>query len=265
MQEWDDDAVMAIDYWFKGVMSAFHGARQRETDPVLERARAAVGFNLFAQVLDACCILLPGQQVRRGNCANWTSQALFFAGLLERTHMFPKATFVDLFENLVLDQHRRGAEPLAKVVYLRQAAAGRSERAWQVYERFEVTVAPLEFLKNIMYRNLESFADAVVEVAAAGPELATPLEDVELVGEDAAAASGARGPLVARVRAGRARKPTWMRCFPFVRYWHFWLLSFFGIFWIKYGFPDRQYPLFCMYLSRVLTVFLILLINAILN
>ena len=240
-------------------------ARQRETDPVLERARAAVGFNLFAQVLDACCILLPGQQVRRGNCANWTSQALFFAGLLERTHMFPKATFVDLFENLVLDQHRRGAEPLAKVVYLRQAAAGRSERAWQVYERFEVTVAPLEFLKNIMYRNLESFADAVVEVAAAGPELATPLEDVELVGEDAAAASGARGPLVARVRAGRARKPTWMRCFPFVRYWHFWLLSFFGIFWIKYGFPDRQYPLFCMYLSRVLTVFLILLINAILN
>ena len=105
MQEWDDDAVMAIDYWFKGVMSAFHGARQRETDPVLERARAAVGFNLFAQVLDACCILLPGQQVRRGNCANWTSQALFFAGLLERTHMFPKATFVDLFENLVLD-HR---------------------------------------------------------------------------------------------------------------------------------------------------------------
>ena len=277
---WDDDAVMAIDYWFKGVMSAYHHGRNSE-DSGRRGGSSAVGFNLFAQVIDALAILMPGRQHRRGNCANWTSQALFFAGLLERTHGFPKATFVDLFENLILDAHRAGLPPGAKVTYLRQAPAGRAERTWQVYDYFPMTVAPLMLLKNFMYRDLEAFADAVVEVVEEDddPEDARPSDD-EPEGarppDDAAAemvaAKGSRrgydGPpsprLVAKIRAGRAFRPSFLRCGPCASGHHI-VLIVIGALWICYGWPNLTHPRESMYMARVLFVLLLFVINAILT
>lgn len=56
-----------------------------------------------------------------GNCAQWTSSGLEFAGLLRRTRLFPKAILIELLESETL-RHQRGGN--VNVVYYAQVGCG---------------------------------------------------------------------------------------------------------------------------------------------
>jgi hypothetical protein len=56
-----------------------------------------------------------------GNCAQWTSSGLEFAGLLRRTRLFPKAILIELLESETL-RYRRGGN--VNVVYYAQVCGG---------------------------------------------------------------------------------------------------------------------------------------------
>ena len=169
--EWDDESVAALHHYLRAVRAATKTPRKH------------VSFSFFQTLLDPWRLRFGLRQTLHGNCSNWTSRALFLAGLLERVHLFPKAIWADLFENHVLGgAPRRKLTRPAEVVYFERAVKqpGRASR-----RAFPSVVSPIYLLRSFMYWRLPPFADAVVTVA--------PRES--------------DGLLVARIAKGRARKP----------------------------------------------------------
>ena len=100
--------------------------------------------------------------VSYGNCAHWASQGLRQAGLMKNPSMFPKAIWIDLFEELKKNcQHEQYSNNVSVVYYKRILHAKRfygEDADWTGWGR------PSDFFKKKTYENLEPFADVIVTV-----------------------------------------------------------------------------------------------------
>ncbi len=243
--EWNDEAIASLHYYLRAVRATAR-VQKREDDEDKERARrrfggSPTGFSFVQALCDPWRERLGLRGAQHGNCSNWTSRALFLAGLLERVHLFPKAIWADLFENHVLGgAPRRKLTRPAEVVYFERAVKqpGRASR-----RAFPSVVSPIYLLRSFMYWRLPPFADAVVTVA--------PRES--------------DGLLVARIAKGRARKPRCMLWAP-VRHWHTIAVAALGVAYALYGWPrsrsnDSSHCEAAAWLSRLLLIMLAVMIN----
>lgn len=195
---WDEDSVLAMDHWFKGVAHAF----QREN----AEATAKVGFGHCGAMADTLRLILGfGETGITGNCSNWISQALVLGGVAKRLHTFPKAIVVDMLEHLLLDRRRQdkagGQSPRVRIVYLERANEFRQPKPSRVRGlRWGAAVAPFYWLKTWLYWDLRRFADATVSIEARSAE--------------------AGGGVGAVIRPGAAYRPWWSREYSLARWFH---------------------------------------------
>ena len=96
-----------------------------------------------------------------GNCAQWTSSGVHFAGLLRRPRLFPKAILVELLESEFL-RHRR-TDNAHVVMYKHVAHAPAYLPRWRFLK--PAYVHPLNPVRNYVYHDMHAFADVIVEVA----------------------------------------------------------------------------------------------------
>ena len=97
-----------------------------------------------------------------GNCAQWTSAGVVFAGLLKRRRLFPKAILIELLESEYL---RHGRPDNVHVVVYKHVA--HAPPYMPKYRPLRPSyVHPLNPVRNHVYGNMEAFADVVVEVPA---------------------------------------------------------------------------------------------------
>ncbi|KAL1523693.1 hypothetical protein AB1Y20_018624 [Prymnesium parvum] len=228
MHKWDAHAIAAIDNYMLSMMHSFQADAR------------TVSWHHCGKCINLGSWILPFRVRPSGNCSDWVSRALFLAGLLRRPHTFPKAALADMVEEFILNQPKDA--PLAEVVYVRQAEAGRRERKWQKSAVWRSLVAPLYWFKTCIYWDLEPFANAVVDV----------VDDAE------------SGGLRAVVRAGRARRPRYMR-FPIVREHHaIATLIACGVWISPLGYPREETPALAAWLARILLALAFLIVNAVL-
>lgn len=95
-----------------------------------------------------------------GNCAQWTSSGVAFAGLLRRSRLFPKAILVELLES----ETSHGREANCHVVVYRHVAHAPPYLPNYRFRR-PAYVHPLNPVRNVVYANMHAFADVLVEVA----------------------------------------------------------------------------------------------------
>ena len=91
VQEWDHDAILALHFYINSIRA---GARSGSKNG----RKASFGF--VRGLFDPIVTLLGFPSQMHGNCSQWTSRALEMCGAVEREHMFPKATWVDMFEQV---------------------------------------------------------------------------------------------------------------------------------------------------------------------
>ena len=94
-----------------------------------------------------------------GNCAQWTSSGIEFAGLIPRTRLFPKSILVDLLESEI----RHGRSKNAHVVLYKHVAHAPPDSPKFRFLR-PAYAHPLSWVRNAVYSNMDAFADAVVVV-----------------------------------------------------------------------------------------------------
>jgi len=96
--------------------------------------------------------------VAAGNCAQWTTSGLQWVGLVRRPRLVPKAILVELFER----EHRLDPANVNLVVYKEVKHAA---KFYHDYEPAPSTfVHPLYLLRNILYADMDRYADAIVRV-----------------------------------------------------------------------------------------------------
>lgn len=231
VQEWDASGIEALELYLRTMLASF------------KSVGGAANWHNCGQCINLCSWLGYGRVRPYGNCSDWLSRACFLAGLLRRPHTFPKAALVEMLETLILDAPPDA--PKAEVVYLRQEEESRRARRWQRWRVWRSIVAPLHLLRNVVYWQLDTFADAEVTVRR-HPET---------------------GELRAHVAAGPKRRPRWMRWLPFVHF-HTQLVTVACIVFIGFGWPDRdpvgERCIGAAYMSRLLIAGVFLVINAIL-
>jgi hypothetical protein len=91
----------------------------------------------------------------RGNCAKWTSEGLKVAGVINRTHIWPKNLWITLFEKQNL-----GYKPT--VVYYKNIPD--CKRLYGDPSNIISQTAPFQYIRDLTYRNPSSFADCIVSV-----------------------------------------------------------------------------------------------------
>ena len=158
---------------------------------------------------------------------------------MRRPHIFPKAALVDLVEQLIFEQPSRA--PRAEIVYLKQEAEARKARTWQRRSVWRSWVAPLHLLRNVIYWDLEPFADAVVEV-----------HHTE------------EGELRATVEPGRRSRPGWVRWLVRTRLIHSPLITAMCATWVILGWPREDTPALSALLARVFMAVILVIVNSIL-
>ena len=231
IEEWDPNALKALHYYLLAVRaSARMDNKSRGNDDEVgyvnsaasdavnrdeksrDRSKSSTSFHFIAGLFDPWRARLGFRAKQHGNCSQWTSRALFLAGATEREHMFPKASWVDLFESLVLDNMRASRSNLqrsiAHVVYWERVPRKDGEPR----PAFKSMVAPLYFVRSAVYNDLRSFADVLVRVKRVPTSTANDAE--KGVGSVVAASkNGKDTKLVAELVAGQKRRPLWMRSF----------------------------------------------------
>jgi hypothetical protein len=95
-----------------------------------------------------------------GNCAQWTSSGLEFAGLIRRSRLFPKSILIDLLET----EHAKRPSNVHVVYYEQVAGASPRDPRWR-HEK-PAYVHPLYHVKNRLYADMRKFADVVVRAGA---------------------------------------------------------------------------------------------------
>ena len=95
-----------------------------------------------------------------GNCAQWTSSGLSFAGLIRRPRLFPKNILIDLFEEEVLKYNRPNN---VNVVYYEEIAHSQKRDPNYKYLK-PAMVSPIKPIRNIFYHDMKKFAHAIVSV-----------------------------------------------------------------------------------------------------
>ena len=221
LQDWDERSVQSIDLYMRAMLESYSSSRSMASWSHAGKFESLLSW------------LLKYRTRASGNCSDWVSRSMWYAGLLKRPHSFPKAILVDLIESFILEAPAEA--PQAHIVYVKQAAAGRRERQWQRRAIHRSLVAPFHFLQNLVYRDVEAFADAVVEIQ-----------------ED-----GKTGALRAAVRAGKRRRPRWMVRIPVFRHWHPLSVVALCAVWIAFGYPRADTPEVSEYVARALTAFVL--------
>ena len=154
--------------------------------------------------------------------------------------MFPKAQWVDLFENHVLGGAGAGrARPRAEVVYFHRAVktAGRAPR-----RPWSSVPSPIYLLRSLVYLRLLPYADAVVTVAPRSSD----------------------GLLEATIAKGRGCKPRYMLWAP-IRHFHTVVVIAVVVLYMMYGPPAEQQCVVSMYLARAFVVVALVMANGALN
>lgn len=93
-----------------------------------------------------------------GNCAQWTSSGLEFAGLIRRSRLFPKSILIDLLET----EHSKRPSNVHVVYYDQVPDAPPRDEGWQ--HELPAYVHPLYHVKNRLYEDMRKFADVVVSI-----------------------------------------------------------------------------------------------------
>lgn len=91
----------------------------------------------------------------RGNCARWSSLGLQEARILKRRSVWPKAIFIDIFEN-------KNSSNVSVVSY-KQIEHVKKDYGTSGKNPFEL-VSPFQTLRNLFYWNLDAYSHAVVDV-----------------------------------------------------------------------------------------------------
>ncbi|KAL6075885.1 Transmembrane protein [Balamuthia mandrillaris] len=128
---------------------------------------------LLSPLYNGLASWLPWRLAERGNCARFTSAGLVEGGLLYRPTMWPKSIWVQLFETQARCQapscssspsssSSSSSSPNVNVVYFRRVR--HVQRTYGSEARAIGAVAPLHSLGNILYFDLERYANAVVDV-----------------------------------------------------------------------------------------------------
>jgi hypothetical protein len=112
---------------------------------------------LFSPLYNFLAGWLPMALAERGNCARYTSKGLEEGRIIKNASMWPKSLWVELFE-----EHGRNNPDNVHVVTYRQVR--HAKRAYGADSRSISAVAPFNSMANILYFNLERFANVVVEV-----------------------------------------------------------------------------------------------------
>ena len=154
--------------------------RMRDTTEFLSKGTAArsasgsdssVGGSAGAERLAEMALVVTevrAVQWIAGNCAQWTSEGIVFAGLLRRSRLFPKSILVELLES---EHLRHGRTKNAHVVVYKHIAHA---PPYLPGYRFMAPayVHPLSPMRNFVYNDMHRFADVLVEVAPGETEAA---------------------------------------------------------------------------------------------
>ena len=227
VQDWDARGIEAIELYVSAMLASYRASRAR--------------WHNCASCITLCSWMGPTEWriSPSGNCSDWLSRGCFLAGLVRRPHTFPKAALVDIIEHFIFEQPAK--TPHAQVIYLKQDPEACRARTWQRRAVWRSWTAPLHLLRNIIYWDLEPFADAVVQVQRT-----------------------ADGELRASVAPGQRRRPEWLRRLIRARLMHTPLLAVFCVGWIACGWPQADTPMLSATIARVFMAFGVLIVNAVL-
>lgn len=227
VQEWDASGIEAIELYLSAMLASYRASRARWHN-------CAFLITLVSWLGPSEWRLSPG-----GNCTEWLSRGCFLAGLVRRPCVFPKAALVDLIEQLILEQPPD--RPRAEIVYLQQEPEARAARKWQRRTVWRSWTAPLHVLRNVIYWDIEPFADAVVRVRRTD-----------------------EGELRAGVERGRRRRPRWVLFLLRRGLVHAPLVAAGCVLWIGLGWPRADAPEAAAVCARVLMALVLLIVNAVL-
>jgi hypothetical protein len=137
------------------VVAGAAGQIKEATEFLVRGKRAVPGAKASRVVVDEF------RHARRtaGNCAQWTSSGIEFAGLIPRTRLFPKSILIDLLES----ETRHGREKNVHVVLYEKVKAAPPYLEGFRFRR-PAFVHPLSPARNLIYSNMREFADAIVSV-----------------------------------------------------------------------------------------------------
>jgi len=96
----------------------------------------------------------------RGNCARYTSSALLKANLVTKSSMWTKSIWINLFENF----HRTATKDSTNMHVVSYRRIKHAKQSYGVDASAWTSVAPANPLRSLLYFNLETFADFIVEV-----------------------------------------------------------------------------------------------------
>ena len=131
------------------------GQIKNATEFLVRGKRAAPGAKAHQIVADE----FRHARKTAGNCAQWTSSGIVFAGLIPRTRLFPKSILIDLLES----ETRNGREKNVHVVLYEHVKAAPPYLEGFEFKR-SAYVHPLSPARNLIYSNMREFADVIVSV-----------------------------------------------------------------------------------------------------
>ncbi len=131
------------------------GQLKNATEFLVRGKRAAPGAKAHQIVADE----FRHARKTAGNCAQWTSSGIVFAGLIPRTRLFPKSILIDLLES----ETRNGREKNVHVVLYEHVKAAPPYLEGFEFKR-SAYVHPLSPARNLIYSNMREFADVIVSV-----------------------------------------------------------------------------------------------------
>lgn len=149
-----------------GLLGTLHVRREDGPEEAAREAPASAGGTAARGTGGAVRALdeVRAATFASGNCAQWSSSGLQFAGLLRRPSLFPKRILVELLEDEAL---RHGRSSNVNVVYYEQVehAAPRDPEYGFLAPAF---VHPLLPVRNWVFSDMSRFASATVSVPAGG-------------------------------------------------------------------------------------------------
>ena len=116
-------------------------------------------FNIiFGPILNMIRTVSPIQLPEYGNCSKWISEGLYRAGVVTRVMVWPKAVFINIFENC--KKTKAKSEDNVNVVYYEQPKFYDSMAKLVAIE----SVAPFQIIRGFFYADLSRFANVVSRI-----------------------------------------------------------------------------------------------------
>jgi hypothetical protein len=158
IEDVSDEAIIKMDKKFKAIQeNSINGSAKFEVilGPIYNKLR-----NYFPKIAE------------RGNCARWASVGLEEAGLVTKRSLFPKDTFIRLFEEL--DPENTNVVSYKCIVNAEKDYGAKAVNPLQ-------PVSPLQFLRNMFYWDLDKFSKVTVRVPEGHDHAVVELNDPKRV------------------------------------------------------------------------------------